>query len=34
MQRHVATAVYLASICFEKVIADTKLHELIRAIGK
>ena len=28
------TAAYLASICFEKVIADTKLHELIRAIGK
>ena len=28
------TAAYLASICFEKVIADTKLHELIMSIGK
>ena len=28
------TAAYLASICFDKVIADTKLHELIMSIGK
>lgn len=28
------TASYLASVCFDKVIADTKLHELITSIGK
>ena len=28
------TASYLATICFDKVIADTKLRELVRAVGR